>query len=288
MISWNIFSKSSPTRPSYYQSHHITNITKCCNCRYTGSKSITKEKLSMITSVITNPSCVFSDLSLRSECTIRSTDHYLARMENVVAAVRSYNTTPVVAMSMRRRRRGGGLPSGIDDDNNNDESGTMSEQLSEKNNPAAFLIYSMKLLDKLHGAMLPLLKINDRMKISRGESSRLMMEEKDKELEEQQNLTSEEKKSSDKPDNKTDSLLNEGRMVDGPYLLIELGPIHGQYTFIIDYEYNTIIFQSPISGQLLYSYNVRTGNWMNVNDQHNLEGIFVRDIIRQIQGVPKL
>ena len=79
------------------------------------------------------------------------------------------------------------------------------------------------------------------------------------------------------------------QVVDGPYLKIELGPIHGQYTFIADTESRSIYFQSPISGNLIYHFDInRTNEWINIHDQHNLIGMFVRDIIRQIQGVPKL
>ena len=83
--------------------------------------------------------------------------------------------------------------------------------------------------------------------------------------------------------------IGDHRVIDGPYLKIELGPIHGQYTFVADLEFNTILFQSPISGQLIYFYDFQhTNEWINVHDQHNLLGMFVRDIIRQIQGVPKI
>ena len=73
----------------------------------------------------------------------------------------------------------------------------------------------------------------------------------------------------------------------GNFLLISLGPADGQYTIQVDLEGNILIFVSPISGQMNYFLNER-GEWVGTEDGHSFEGLLVRDLIRQIQGVPQL
>ena len=76
--------------------------------------------------------------------------------------------------------------------------------------------------------------------------------------------------------------------LQGEYLLIDLGPVHGQYTLQVDTVQHCIRFQSPLSGAIPYRWNASTQEWQSIHDGHNLTGMLVRDLIRQIQGVPKL
>jgi Frataxin-like domain len=92
----------------------------------------------------------------------------------------------------------------------------------------------------------------------------------------------------------------------GEYLWIDLGPVHGQYTIQADETMQIVMLLSPISGQRVYRYNNQHNSsssdqqqgettaahdpnrWMCTDDGHVLEGLLVRDLIRQIQGVPNL
>jgi hypothetical protein len=84
-------------------------------------------------------------------------------------------------------------------------------------------------------------------------------------------------------------LLTKGNEEDmGDFLLLDLGPVHGQYTIQVDLEQMLVVMQSPISGQIAYVLSAKTGEWCGDEDGHALEGLLVRDLIRQINGVPKL
>lgn len=74
----------------------------------------------------------------------------------------------------------------------------------------------------------------------------------------------------------------------GDYILLDLGPLHGQYTIQIDKEQALVHMQSPISGIVQYYKDADDGEWRSVDDGHILQGLLVRDLIRQIKGVPKL
>jgi hypothetical protein len=74
----------------------------------------------------------------------------------------------------------------------------------------------------------------------------------------------------------------------GNFLLIDVGPVHGQYTLQIDLEQRCLVFQTPISGQHTYRLSESKGEWMDEIDGHAFEGLLVRDLIRQVKGVPKL
>jgi hypothetical protein len=200
-----------------------------------------------------------------------------------MSTICSYHSSAVSLLEVRRRRR-----SNVGDNVNestNDESEVLQQQqepMQIKIDPSVFISHATTLLNKLHDALVPLLKINDNMTVRRGDSIGKM------ERQPQQNHeTLDGSGDSAKPVGLDDE-VNEFNNVDGPYILIDLGPVDGQYTLIADEQRCVILFQSPISGQLLYNYNESTGNWCNVYDQHNLEGIFVRDLIRQIRGVPNL
>jgi hypothetical protein len=74
----------------------------------------------------------------------------------------------------------------------------------------------------------------------------------------------------------------------GDFLLIDVGPVHGQYTLQIDLEQKCLVFQTPISGQYTYRLSESKGEWFNEIDGHAFEGLLVRDLIRQVKGIPKL
>lgn len=116
-------------------------------------------------------------------------------------------------------------------------------------------------LDKIHAAMQPLIPINENMIVTRGE---------------------------EQPEQLGDDREPDESIVYGPFLLIDLSPVHGQYTLTVDTLQGVLLFQSPISGQRHYRMHSTSGEWCCVQDGHNLEGLLVRDLIRQIQGVPNL
>ena len=233
-------------------------------------------------------------------------------------SIRSYSSSHTASFAIGRRRRqqiSGGL-GGADDEltTKTDTIDTNNKSVSVKIEPKVFLSHVTALFETVHQSMIPLIPINDGMILIRGESSRMMHEEQERKEQEERKRAKKEMKENKKTETQTSGTTNENRkqnnekndddderesasvqsigdhrVIDGPYLKIELGPIHGQYTFVADLEFNTILFQSPISGQLIYFYDFQhTNEWINVHDQHNLLGMFVRDIIRQIQGVPKI
>jgi hypothetical protein len=74
----------------------------------------------------------------------------------------------------------------------------------------------------------------------------------------------------------------------GEYLLLDLGPVHGQYNLQVDEEQALVLLSSPVSGQFYYILSSSTGEFCGLDDGHALEGLLVRDLIRQIYGVPQL
>jgi len=74
----------------------------------------------------------------------------------------------------------------------------------------------------------------------------------------------------------------------GEFLLVDLGPAKGQYNIQIDNENRVLLFHTPITGQMDYILSKSTGEWCGIDDGHNFKGLLVRDLIRQIKGVPKL
>ena len=83
-------------------------------------------------------------------------------------------------------------------------------------------------------------------------------------------------------------LLTRGTEEMGDFLMLDLGPMLGQYTVQVDLEQHLILFQSPISGRVVYILSESTGEWCGEEDGHAFEGLLVRDLIRQCNGVPKL
>ena len=116
-------------------------------------------------------------------------------------------------------------------------------------NAAAFEQVATKLIDKIYAALEPLQAINDPYFLSR---------DRDPEI------------------------------GDGEYILLDLGPLHGQYTLQVDPEQALVHMQSPSSGVVQYYCSLDDQEWRSVENGHILEGLLVRDLIRQIKGVPKL
>ena len=174
---------------------------------------------------------------------------------------RFYTTTPVIALAIGRRRRqqnSGGLGGG------DDESTTKTDSISSNNNksvnvkiePKVFLSHVAALFDTVHQAMIPLIPINDVMILTRGESSREMHEEQERRDQEERKRVRKEMKDKNEKDVESSGAgsdqrkqngdderepvsvqsMSDLRIIDGPYLKIELGPIHGQYTFVADVE----------------------------------------------------
>jgi hypothetical protein len=74
----------------------------------------------------------------------------------------------------------------------------------------------------------------------------------------------------------------------GEIFKLDLGPKEGFYQIEISEEECVFEYSSPVSGKLLYCLSSRTGEWVGVDDGNAFEGIFVRDLIRQCQGLPDL
>lgn len=74
----------------------------------------------------------------------------------------------------------------------------------------------------------------------------------------------------------------------GEVLRLDLGPKEGFYELEISEDECIFQYSSPISGQILYCLSSDSGEWVGCNDGHLFEGIFVRDLIRQCQGLPNL
>ena len=183
---------------------------------------------------------------------------FVYKSSSVVPEVRGFHGTRALGMPTRRRRSnpGGGI-----DESDREEPGIVRGNPFVS--PDDFHSLSVQLLEKLYERCLPLMKINDSMKIVHGASC----------IDENAKLHGIEVNDSE---------------VDGPYLLVDLGPLHGQYVLIVDKKRRLVLFQSPISGHLLYDYNIPSETWMNLQDGHNLEGMFVRDLCRKIKGYPNL
>lgn len=70
-------------------------------------------------------------------------------------------------------------------------------------------------------------------------------------------------------------------------LTIELKPEDGMYQIEVDDEARRVHFTSALSGQFNYKY-ASTGEWEDELDRHSMEGMLVRDLIRQCNGLPDL
>lgn len=75
----------------------------------------------------------------------------------------------------------------------------------------------------------------------------------------------------------------------GEIFSIDLGPKVGIYQIEISQDEHVFEYSSPVSGKLLYCLSSATGEWVNIDDGHQFEGILVRDLLRSnCIGLPKL
>ena len=75
----------------------------------------------------------------------------------------------------------------------------------------------------------------------------------------------------------------------GEMFTIDLGPKAGLYQIETSVDEQVFEYTSPISGKLLYCLSSTTGEWVNTDDGHRFEGIFVRDLLRSnCIGLPDL
>lgn len=71
-------------------------------------------------------------------------------------------------------------------------------------------------------------------------------------------------------------------------LTLELKPEDGMYSFEVNDEACMVHFTSAISGNYNYVLSASTGEWVDEKDGHAMEGMLVRDLIRQCNGLPDL
>ncbi|KAG7355930.1 hypothetical protein IV203_000616 [Nitzschia inconspicua] len=74
----------------------------------------------------------------------------------------------------------------------------------------------------------------------------------------------------------------------GEIFKLDLGPKEGFYQLEISEQECVFEYSSPISGKILYCLSSTTGEWVGLVDGNAFEGILVRDLIRQCQGLPDL
>jgi len=171
----------------------------------------------------------------------------------------------------RRRRATSALPVTAPSDTATDTEGGRSESTPMKHTPLRkkmlFSIEADLFLDKLEKALEPMKKCNESFNIVRICHDN----ERQGNSPEQQSIN----------DDDTNPLFSNE-------LKIHLKPADGVYSIAVDEESMTIFFTSPISGGHTYILSVETGEWVGTEDGHSLEGLLVRDLIRQCNGVPKL
>lgn len=167
------------------------------------------------------------------------------------SSVRMFHASPIWQAVRRRRRGGTPPPSGKDDDDDDSSAATATprQKIRRVTQPAAFEEQATLLLDTIFQALQPLQAINDPFILTRARD----------------------------PD-----------VDDAEYILLELGPLYGQYTIQIVPEDCLVHYQSPISGAIQYFKSLEDGEWRSIDDGHIFQGLLVRDLLRQIQGVPKL
>lgn len=176
-----------------------------------------------------------------------------------VISTASFSTTAsssTTEQRRRRRRRGSSMAMGDDNNNNNNnidndgDDGSPTSCILHKpvQDPDHFIREARKVISKIEAALLPLKQFNDPFILKTGR------------------------------DNDTGN----------DYLELGLGPMIGTYTLEVSEEQRTIVLFSPMSGQMTYILSASTGEWCCQQDGHNMEGLLVRDLIRQIKGVPKL
>lgn len=176
----------------------------------------------------------------------------------------------------RRRRATSALPATAPSDTATDTEGGRSEATPMKHTPLRkkmlFSIEADLFLDKLEKALEPMKKCNESFNIVR------IYHDNDDSDRRRQGNSPEQQSIND--DDTNPLFSNE--------LKIHLNPADGVYSIAVDEESMTIFFTSPISGGHAYILSVETGEWVGTEDGHSLEGLLVRDLIRQCNGVPKL
>ena len=174
--------------------------------------------------------------------------------------LRLIHSTQTRNFPVRRRRRGGGITptttpeakseTDTDEDSKDDKQGFKRTEYGPVTDPEKFAKAASTLMDKLFHALKPLERFNQEFILTRG--------------------------------------IDDEEYAGGEFILIDLGPVNGQYTIQVDLEQSLLILQSPISGQLVYILSKATNEWCGAEDGHAFEGMLVRDLIRQCNGVPNL
>jgi frataxin-like iron-binding protein CyaY len=70
-------------------------------------------------------------------------------------------------------------------------------------------------------------------------------------------------------------------------LTLKIGFGDDEYTLEINEDSSTVTMQTPVSGRFSYVLCSSTKNWVDEEDGHILEGMLVRDLIKQCNGVPQ-
>ena len=73
----------------------------------------------------------------------------------------------------------------------------------------------------------------------------------------------------------------------GEVLKIILKPSEGQYVLQVDNDLRTLTLLSPISGNYTYVLCKQTHEFIDMEDNHSLVGMLVRDLIRHCNGLPQ-
>lgn len=71
-------------------------------------------------------------------------------------------------------------------------------------------------------------------------------------------------------------------------LTLELKPEDGSYRIEVNDEAKKVHMTTAISGHYSYVLSASTGEWVDEEDGHSMEGMLVRDLIRQCNGLPDL
>ena len=73
----------------------------------------------------------------------------------------------------------------------------------------------------------------------------------------------------------------------GEVLKIILKPSEGQYVLQVDNDFFSLTLMSPISGNYTYVLCKQTHEFIDMEDNHSLVGMLVRDLIRHCNGLPQ-
>ncbi len=168
-------------------------------------------------------------------------------------AVALYHGSPASSMLAQppvRRSRG---TSNGNDNKDEDSSDRLNENIQRGHNavtnPDHFLIAAEALFDKLEVALQPMRRKNEVFVITRTRHN------------------------------------EQGS--NGSSLAIDLKADFGSYKILVDMEHSRLIFQSPISGRLVYFLSAKTDEWLADPDGHSFVGMLVRDLNKQCQGLPE-